>query len=140
MAEHLATFVRLHEWRVDQKRRKLGELLRLLDDLESRRVRLEQEVKDEQRVAAGAPDVAGYLYGTYAQAVIDRRHRIAESIAKATEEVEAAREELREAYRELKKFEITQASRNRREAAEQERKDQADLDEVGLQGHRIRRA
>ena len=42
------------------------------------------------------------------------------------------RDEIREAYQELKTFEITQENREKREAAELERKNNAVLDEIGL--------
>jgi hypothetical protein len=80
VAKSLGGLIRLHEWNVDQKRRKLGELLGLVADLEAQAISLEDEVKSEQRAAAASPEVAGLLYGNYAMGVIERRRRIAESI------------------------------------------------------------
>ena len=135
MAKSLGGLIRLHEWNVDQKRRKLGELLGLLADLEGQAISLEDEVKSEQRAASASPDVAGLLYGNYAMGVIERRRRIAESIAK-TEEIEGtAREELREAFMILKKFQTAQENRDKREAEELNRKEQAVLDEIGTRRH-----
>ena len=48
------------------------------------------------------------------------------------------RDEIREAYQELKTFEITQENREKREAAELERKNNAVLDEIGLTLYRRR--
>ena len=138
MAKGLHNLIRLHEWQVDEKRRKVGELLRFVAELEDQARRLEQELKDEQRAATGSPEVAGFFYGNYARAVIDRRYRIAETTARAEEEVTAAREELREAHAELRKYEIIQENRDKREAEELARREQAVLDELGLQGYRQR--
>ena len=138
MAKGLHNLIRLHEWQVDEKRRKLGELLRFLGELEDQAGRLEQELKDEQRAATASPEEAGFLYGNYARAVIERRQRIAETMARSEEEVTGAREELRDAHAELRKFEITQENRDKREAEESARREQAILDELGLQGFRQR--
>lgn len=135
MAKNLGGLIRLHEWNVDQKRRKLGELLNLLADLEEQAIGLEEEVKSEQRVASASPAVAGLLYGNYAMGVIERRRRIAESIAKTEETVAAAREDMREAFMILKKFQTAQDNRDRREADELNRKEQAILDEIGARRH-----
>ena len=135
MAKSLGGLIRLHEWNVDQKRRKLGELLNLLADLEDQAIGLEEEVKSEQRVASASPSVAGLLYGNYAMGVIERRRRIAESIAKTEETVAAAREDMSDAFMILKKFQTAQENRDRLEAEELNRKEQAVLDEIGARRH-----
>ncbi|MDH5750465.1 MAG: flagellar FliJ family protein, partial [Rhodospirillales bacterium] len=135
MARDLHSLIRLHEWRVEEHRRKLGDLLRFLHDLENRAKLLEAEIVHEQNVAQSSPEEAGRGYGQYAEAAIDRRHRLAESIAQSQDEVVAAREELNKAYRELRKFELAQASRDKREALEELRREQAVLDEVGMRTH-----
>lgn len=135
MAKNLGGLIRLHEWNVDQKRRKLGELLNLLADLEDQAIGLEEEVKSEQRVASASPAVAGLLYGNYAMGVIERRRRIAESIAKTEEIVATAREDMSDAFMILKKFQTAQENRDRLEAEELNRKEQAVLDEIGARRH-----
>ncbi|MHA1598403.1 MAG: flagellar FliJ family protein, partial [Alphaproteobacteria bacterium] len=87
----------------------------------------------EQARAADAPSEAGFLYGNYASHVIDRRQRIAESIQQSEQESEMAREELNEAYRDLKKYETAQKNREIREQRELGRKEQMVLDEIGMQ-------
>ena len=135
MAKSLGGLIRLHEWNVDQKRRKLGELLGLVADLEAQAISLEDEVKREQRAAADSPEVAGLLYGNYAMGVIERRRRIAESMARTEEVLITAREEMREAFMVLKKFQTAQENRDKREAEELSRKEQAVLDEIGTRRH-----
>jgi len=135
MAGGLKTLIRLNEWSVDQKRRALGDVMRLIDTLENQGRELERELIGEQAVAKASPGEAGYLYGYYANAVIERRERLGQSIARAELVAEEAREELNRAYRELKKFETAQASRERRQRAETDRKDQAVLDEIGMKSY-----
>ncbi len=135
MARNLHNLIRLHEWQVEERRRKLGDLLRFLQDLEDRAQRLEEEIIHEQNIAQSSPEEAGRAYGPYAEAAIDRRQRLAQSITLTQDETSAAREELNQAYRELRKFELAQTNRDKREAQEELRREQAVLDEVGMQGH-----
>jgi flagellar export protein FliJ len=139
LAGKLHGVIRLNKWGVDQARRRLGELLRQLDDLEGRARRLERELGDEQKAAAVAPVEGGRLYGAYARWVIARRAEIARAVAKKEQEVAVAREQLREAYRELKKYEVAEAVRERRLALALARREQAELDEIGTQGFLHRR-
>ena len=47
-----------------------------------------------------------------------------------------AREKLDEAYRELKKYEVVQETRDLRQAREEARQEQIEFDEMGLQAYR----
>ena len=140
MAKHLHALIRLNQWEVDEKRRALGALVRRLDELEGQAGQLEKQLIREQAAARAQPNEAGFLYGNFAVAVIRARERLAGMIRNINTEVEAAREALAEARRELKKYEVAQAARDRRAAEEAAKLEQADLDEVGLQGHRRRKA
>jgi len=139
MARGLKTLIKINEWNVEQKQRKLGDILRLIDSLETQARLLEEELVREQAAAAASPEEAGFIYGNYADAVIHRRERLEQSIVQAEVEADAAREELGEAYRDLKKFETAQANREAMVAKELARKEQITLDEVGLQGYLQRR-
>lgn len=136
MAKNLKGLIRLHKWMVDEKRRKLSDLLKMLAELEEQLRQLEAEVVAEQKAAANAPETAGFLYGNYARRVIERRERLVQSIASMEMQISAAREELNDAYRELKKFQVVQDVRDRREALEAARREQGVLDEIGLTIHR----
>jgi flagellar export protein FliJ len=136
MAKDLQNLIQIHEWEVDEKRRKLGELLRLLDNLEAQARALEEELVREQDIARNSPEEAGFHYGDYAETVIDRRERIRQSIEQMEQAILDSREELREAYVELKKYEVAQENRERRATLERNRREQIQLDEVGLQGFR----
>lgn len=138
MAKDLQSLIRLHRWIVDEKRRKLGDLLKMLDDLQTRARRLEEELVHEQKIARESPEGAGITYAEYAKVVIDRRERLAASIVEVERLVAAAREDLNEAYRDVKKYEVAQDLREKREAEEAARKEQIVLDEIGLQGFRQR--
>ncbi len=138
MAKGIPTLIRVNEWTVDEKRRVLGARLRELDDLETALVNLEAEVIREQHTAAAQPEMAGFLYGNYADAVIHRREQFQSHIAGKEKEVAIAREDLNEAYRELKKYEVVNENQIRRAQEELARKDQIELDELGMQARNFR--
>lgn len=136
MAKDLHNLIRLNEWEVDEKRRKLGELLRLMANLEAQAKALEEELVREQAQAADQPVEGGILYGAYAENVIDRRERIKESMDQMEVAIEEAREELRVAYLELKKYEVAQENRDRRMAREAARRETMEYDEIGIETFR----
>ncbi len=138
MAKGLRTLIRVHEWDVDEKRRFLGRLLDHVNTLERQGRDLETEIKSEQVIAAVSEEV-GFAYGAYAEAAIHRRRDIAGNIVRAETEIVAAQDVLTEAYRELKTYEIAQENRDREEISELDRKEQAELDEIGLRGARLNR-
>ena len=136
MAKDLQNLIRLNEWEVDEKRRKLGELLRLMVNLEAQAKALEEELAREQREAAEQPVEGGLLYGAYAEGVIDRRERLKESMDQMELEIEEAREDLRVAYLELKKYEVAQANRDRRLAKEVARRETTEFNDIGIETYR----
>lgn len=123
------TLIRLSEQSLDEKRKLLSQLELELDRARSVRVALDEELAIEQQTAKQSPE-AGRLYGAYAQAMIARRQRADQLLADAEAAVDAAREEVRTAFAELKRYQITHDARLAALAAEQARKDQAVLDET----------
>lgn len=127
----LPALIRLHSWQLDGKRRELSDLERLEDQLLAEAQRLEDEVAAEQDYAKES-ESGGYAYAGFALGVIERRKRIQASIDDIRAQIEAKRDEVADAYRELKRYEITLAERKKREKVEADRRDQAALDEVSL--------
>ena len=140
MAKGLETLSRLNEWNVEQKRRKLGEIMGLIDRCEGEARKLEEDLVKEQAAAASSPSEAGFLYGNFAERVIDRRAIIQLSIQPVETQADEAREEVSEAYRDLKKYEKALEARKKREEKEIERKEQIVIDEVATQAFIQKRA
>lgn len=127
--------IRLHRWRLDEKRLVLAEIERLAARLRQELGDLEQEVASEQKVAGGSPEAMA-TYGHYAVAVIDRRATLTRSLAEAEEQARIALEAVSAAFRELKKYELVKARRERTEEDKERRRQQAVLDELGLSLYR----
>jgi flagellar protein FliJ len=128
--------IRLHRWQLDEKRRNLGDLERMKEDFERQVARLDAEILAEQRVAND--DEARFAYGAYARITVQRRATIQRSIADLTVQILAAREDVAQAFQEIKKYEILQEQRDRRTREWTTRKEQSSQDEMAIQGFRRR--
>ena len=136
MDKGITTLARLTQWTVDERRRTLGTLLKELDGLETSRRGLDAELVHEQSAVSQNPDVAGLVYGVYAESMINRREMMDKSIRAKEVEVEIATEALHESYRELKKFEVVRDNRIQRELVEELHREQTELDDVGIEIYR----
>ncbi len=133
----LDSLIRLHRWQLDEKRRHLVELEVLSQRLAAQIRELEVEIKNEQQVA-GSSTEAAMTYGDYARAVIGRREKLDASLAELQSQGVVAKEEVAEAYRELKKFELVKVRNQSLANKRRRRQEQQVLDEVGLNQFRRR--
>lgn len=138
MSSGLHTLIRLHKWRLDEKRRALAGLQALADKLAQDTARLEREILAEQEIARSSPE-ASFGYGNFAKQAIERRKRLAQSVAQVEHQIAEATEEMAEAFQELKRYELAQEGRDRREDAKRKTRENAALDEVALSGFTRRR-
>lgn len=127
----LDSLIRLHEWKLDEKRRKVADLERFAQRLHEQLANLEKELRTEQKVAAGDPVVAG-SYANYAHGVVERRERLMRSLRDVEIEMSHALDEVAAAFREFKKFDLIRARNQERAAVREARIQQAELDEAGL--------
>lgn len=138
MADTLDSLIRLSRWQVDQKRRALADLLAQEEEQLARRRRLEEELQAERQAAAADPTGAGRAFAAYAE---HHRQRLAEAdqtLERLRAAIRAAHDELAEAFRQRKTFELAQEARQRRAREEAERREREALDEMALNQHRRR--
>lgn len=136
MAKGFQTLIRLHQFRVDEKRRALGELLGHVADLENQSTELESQILAEQDIARNAADNVGMYYGEYAAAAVQKRTNIAQAISSVEEHITVAQDEMRTEFKELKVYEISQDTLDSAETLKNNREEQAFLDEIGQESHR----
>lgn len=129
------SLIRLHRFQVDEKRRHVTEIETMIADFSRKQAELEQQITAEQE-RSGISDVTHFAYPTFAKAARERCENLAKSIAELEEQLSAAKDELSEAYAELKKFELLQEKENVRVKTELAARDQAEMDEIGLAMHR----
>jgi flagellar FliJ protein len=134
----LDSIIRLQEWKLDEKRRKVADLERLAQRLHDQIASLEREVRDEQKIAA-KDAMAARGYGHYANAVIQRREKLLKSLAGVEQEMAVALDEVAAAFREFKKFDLIRERNRAREEVLEKRRQQSELDEAGLGVYRRRK-
>jgi flagellar export protein FliJ len=136
MAE-LDPLIRLYKKRVDDKQRVLADLYRTLEELESRKQAMLDEIESESKAVEemNSLDTQNF-FGAYAAGMRKKIHRVDDEIQKMELLVNAAREEVREGFTELKKVEITAESRAQAEAKLLAKKDSDLMDEIGLDAFR----
>ncbi len=135
----LKTLIRLQRFELDAKRRKLADLEDLLADMKQRVRRLEEDMVDEGARAADQGTVA-LVYGPYIAAALARKRNLLNSQAELEGRIAEARDEVAEAFQDVKKYELAEAARVAREKAELAKKEREMLDEVGSVGFNRRSA
>lgn len=135
----LSTLIRLHRWQLDEKRRQLADLERLLTDLSSQSERLQAEVRVEQRNAAET-DEGRYAYPGYAAGVVDRRENLTRSIAEVEISLETAREDVAASFEKLKTYEQAERRQQDRARTSVARREQIRMDELGISMYRLQQA
>lgn len=127
--------IRLNRWKLDEKRLKLAELERLVDVLRAEMRKLDESVTQEGVIASGSPE-ASFGFGPFAAEAVERRHRLEQSLLDAEAQVQAAADDVAEAFRELKRFDVVKSREMRLAEEKTRRREQATLDEIGLTVYR----
>ncbi len=131
------TLIRVQKWQLDEKRRALTELQNLEDRLRNEAERLGEELRAEQETARNDFN-ASFTYAGFARSTIERRKRIDDSIRQVQEQIVAATEQVAEAYQDLKRYELAEEERLKREREKQKHKEELMMDETALIGFRRR--
>src|SRR6267142_4636797 len=127
------TLIRLKKFQVDEKRRKVMQIETMIAEFERMAGDLQREIKTEQD-RAGIHDPAHFAYPTYAKAAMVRRENLKRSADELKVQLEDAKALLGEAFEELKKVELLDERDQARERAEDNAREQSDLDAIGLRG------
>jgi flagellar export protein FliJ len=126
--------MRLMRFQVDEKRRQIAQIEKLIADFDRMATDLEREIElEEQR--AGISDKSHFAYPTYARAAMQRRENLVRSTYELREQLADARCSHEEAFEELKKLEIL----DDRERSADSAREQAEMDRIGLAMHRFAR-
>jgi len=130
------TLIRLKKFQVDEMRRRVTQIEAMIADFRRMSAELEREIATEQE-RAGIDDPAHFAYPTYAKAAIARRENLLHSAAELETQLDDARAQLADAFEELKKVELLDERDQARGRAEEDAREQADLDSIGLMRARI---
>ena len=123
------TLIRLKKFQVDEKRRKVAQIEAMMAEFDRIATELDREIKLEQD-RAGIHDPAHFAYPTYAKAAMGRRENLKRSSDDLKAQLDDAKAMLGEAFEELKKVEMLDERDNARERAEQNAREQSELDRI----------
>ena len=131
----LPNLIRLHKWKLEEHRRKLGDLEGLARSFGDQIRGLEERTRDEGKVARDAPEVAHAL-GGFVQAALAQREKLHSSLADVEREIAEMRGRVGEAFRELKRYEVADARRRERARLATNRRERITEDEIGVDIYR----
>jgi len=123
------TLIRLKKFQVDEKRRKVAQIETMIAEFDRIAAELDREIKTEQE-RAGIHDPAHFAYPTYAKAAIGRRENLRQSAGELKAQLDDAKAMLGEAFEALKKVEMLDERDHAREKAEENAREQAELDRI----------
>jgi flagellar protein FliJ len=124
------TLIRLKKFQVDEKRRKVAQIEAMIAEFDRMATDLDREIKVEQD-RAGIHDPSHFAYPTYAKAAITRRENLKRSTGELRTQLDDAKAALGEAFEDLKKVEMLDERDQQRERAEQNAREQVELDRIG---------
>jgi flagellar export protein FliJ len=125
------TLIRLKKFQVDEKRRKVAQIEGMIAEFERMATELDREIKAEQE-RAGIHDPGHFAYPTYAKAAMQRRENLQRSADELKVQLQAATATLAEAFEEMKKIELLDERDQMREREEENAREQAELDAIGI--------
>src|SRR6201984_850800 len=125
------TLIRLKKFQVDERRRKVAQIETMIAEFERMATDLDREIKTEQE-RAGIHDPAHFAYPTYAKAAMARKENLKRSADELKVQVDDAKAALGEAFEELKKVELLDERDQARERADENAREQNELDTIGM--------
>lgn len=133
----LEPLIRYRKHGVDEKQRFLAQLYREAEKIEQQKKIIEDQIEREKKLALemATADAQAYL-GKYLEGARRKVKALEKSIEKMNVRIAAATEDMRAAFAEMKKVEIVQENRLKREEAEQKKKEDRELDEIAIEGFR----
>ncbi|MCR9257479.1 MAG: hypothetical protein NXI16_15430 [Alphaproteobacteria bacterium] len=135
----IETLIKVSKYALDDKRKVLAAHFEELALLERKRKAIDEELAAEQAAARDDPSI-GITYGLYANAIITRRDKLDADILVKNREVEIARDDVQEAFEEVKKYELALDRIRAEQAKERARIEEEELNEMGLNGFRRKQA
>ncbi|KAA5606881.1 hypothetical protein F1188_02910 [Roseospira marina] len=135
----LHAVIRLATMEIDELRRQIGALQRREDELMARDRDLDAQLARESKTADDHPEAA-FTFASFLSAHSTRKQQVAAALTEVRDEITEVRDALADLFRQRKTYELAQEARDRKAAAERARKEQAVLDDIGLEMHRRRTA
>lgn len=138
----LKNVIRLHKWRLDERRVKLTTLERDLEMLKKRIAYAAEDHKNQQELKAATllkeVHFDGQIYGQYVLSYEEKKIRLHQELEALETQIKDLIDEISVIFHELKKYELSQENAELKAQDRQNKKIQNELDELGLIIHRRR--
>jgi flagellar export protein FliJ len=134
MSKSLKTLIKISKSEVDTLQKELSELQRRQDIFLNKIAKMNADIEREKKLANDNfedHEIAS-SFVAFAAATKDKIEIAQTQVDILEKQIEAKRDELREAFSEQKKFEIVQANKLAKELAERNKKEDNKLDEIGV--------
>jgi flagellar export protein FliJ len=131
----LEPLIRLHKHELDEKRRALGDLYSAMTLLERERRDLQRAFEMEKEAVTHTGDIH-FTFAQYVEKVKRQHKELDRREAELEKQIEQAKDSLMDTFSELKKYEMTQAAREKREEEARRVKESQAMDEIGLENFR----
>ena len=134
----LSSLIRVQKHRVDEKQKILARLYAELEALEQKKQDVIDQIAKERKVAEGMSSnpLTQLSFGNYIKKTKKIVSALENDIEKVNVRVSLAQDDIRAAFEELKKTEIVHQNRIDEEKKAQKKKENTELDEIGIEGHR----
>ena len=139
---NLAPLIRLRKHTVDQKQKVLSNFYRQAEVLEDEKQTALDTLARERAVLEEQTELgdAHALFGRFAEGIKKKVEALDRQLADLEKRIEIARTDLREAFSELKKIEITADNRAKEAKREADLKERKELDEIAIETYRRQQA
>ena len=133
----LKPVIRLKTHHLDRQKQALAALYRQQENLETEKKELFEELDKERDIAAQDPSVDGqFNFLRYADSVKKRGEELDQAMRELQIRINGAQNMMRESFAELKKIEMVQDQREAEEDAAQRKKEDQEMDDIGIEQHR----
>jgi flagellar FliJ protein len=131
---NLKPLIKLRKFRVEEMQKSLAELYREAEAIETRKQTYLTTLEHERAHIDRSQDITEIsLFHTFAERVKKIVEDLNDELYIINGRIDVAREEMREAFGELKKIEMVQEQREQDERDEADKKESDTLDEIGVQ-------
>jgi flagellar export protein FliJ len=130
----LATLIRLKKQQVDELRRGMVRLEEQKQVLLDQHTMLANQLRHELELAGQLPELAGF-FGDFAGRIRRQQEELMEKVAALDAKIVQLRDQIAEAFSEMKKYEIAKEQRLAKQRETQARREGLAMDEIAQQQH-----
>lgn len=130
----LKTLIRVKQRELDALKRQQVILEKRREELYHMIVTLGDRLVQEMKMAKELPEMAQF-FGDFSAGIKKRQDQTYIQIRKLDKEIDKIAEQLAEKFSDLKKFELAFAAWQKRENEKTRKREQAEMDEVGIRGY-----